>query len=97
MDYSAPFDTYLRETPDFNGADFRAETQLLLQRQTALDQLLRGQISESDYLDVINDQGLSPDAYIDMACDNVEHVIATGQQASPDDVRLFLPDYLCRG
>lgn len=93
----APFDTYFREHEDHNPADSRAECEALFQRQQFVEAMLAGTIPVDDLLELLFEQDIDPNQYIDAAIDNIDYVIDNAIEIDPDEVKLILPLSLCPG
>lgn len=58
-------DFYMEENPDFNPSDDRQATQRLFDRQTALNRWTSGEITEDEFLQLIEGLQVSPDKYVE--------------------------------
>jgi hypothetical protein len=76
MEAETPFLTYFRDEPDHNAADSLEECRRLFQRQEAIEKCLRGEVPAEYVLDLLAQQGVSPDAYVDCVESNVSFVLA---------------------
>lgn len=78
MHYLTPLSTDFRDDPDFNESDRAIEFESLRVRQRAIDDLLQGQISPADLLDLLEYQEIDPVEYMDAATEAIETVINQG-------------------
>lgn len=77
LDLYTPFDTYLIEQPDFNQSDVMNEIEALFFRQRVIEGLVEGTLDAEFVLDVLAEQGISPDAYVESVQENVDLIICT--------------------
>jgi hypothetical protein len=70
-----PFFTLPIIDPDFNSQDQLSEFDKLFSRQIAIQSCVDGDLSAEDLLDLLEDQGVDPNLYVDSVIDNVEFVI----------------------
>lgn len=66
-----PFNTFLIELPDFSSTDAEAEVDALFARQKMIQKLLDGQEDAETLLDLLAQQGVSPDDYVETVLDNL--------------------------
>lgn len=78
MFYLTPLSTNFRDDPDFNESDRAKEFELLATRQGAIDDLLQGNISPVDLLDLLEYQEIDPTEYMEAATEAIEAVINQG-------------------
>ncbi|MEM6353590.1 MAG: hypothetical protein AAF766_22800 [Cyanobacteria bacterium P01_D01_bin.14] len=83
--------TWYREHPDYSGQDARKETQLLYERQGAIEDLLEGKVQADEVLDRLDQQGIDAAAYADRVCEQVEAIIDGGIVYLTNDAGLLLP------
>jgi hypothetical protein len=79
MLYLAPLSTNFRENPDFNESDRSREFELLAVRQGAIEEVLRGELSPGDLLDLLESQEIDPLDYMEAATEAIESVINRGE------------------
>lgn len=94
LDALDPFLTYFREHPDYNRDDSRQEAIALDRRQAAIEGWLRGELPEEAVLETLLDQGISPDAYINVVEDNINYVIDAGIRFGSNDAGILLPAHM---
>lgn len=90
IDALDPLLTFYREHPDFNASDAQQETRQLVQRQDAIERMLRGEEAPEFVLDLLEHQGVDPLAYVDVAVDNIDWVLSQGLQPDPETARAVL-------
>jgi hypothetical protein len=78
MFYIDPLSTNFRDEPDFNESDRAREFELLAVRQRAIEEILRGELSPSDLLEILESQEIDPTEYMDAATGAIEFVLNQG-------------------
>ena len=73
-----PFQTYFIENPDYNESDIQNEFNALVIRQRAINDLLEGKLSPEEVLDLLNDQKIDVDEYVNCVEHNVSFIIQNG-------------------
>lgn len=67
-----PLLTVFVDHPDYGASDARAEADRLCQRQRAIAGLLDYTTAIEDCLDLLSDQGIEPNSWIDAVVENIE-------------------------
>jgi CO dehydrogenase/acetyl-CoA synthase gamma subunit (corrinoid Fe-S protein) len=75
MDALIPFLTVFTPSPDMSMADLEAEITRLNTRNRAIDALLQGQLEAEAVFDLLADDGIEPDEWIEVSLDNCELVV----------------------
>jgi hypothetical protein len=78
MLYIDPLSTNFRDDPDFNASDRANEIELLAVRQRAIDEVLRGELSPANLLELLESQEVDPVEYMEAATEAIEFVINQG-------------------
>lgn len=68
-----PFLTYYRQDVDYSVADAAHEFNLMVQRNEAIDAFLTGHQDVDYMLDVLNDQGIEPEEYLEAVESEIEY------------------------
>lgn len=74
--YIAPFLTYYRENPDYNSSDSSNEFELMMLRNSAIEDLLAGYQTEDYLFDLLAEQGIEPNAYIEAVESEISYLMA---------------------
>ena len=91
MDVIDPFLTFYRFHPDHNVQDERKETELLYQRQGAIEDMLEGREHVDVVLDMLEEQGIDAAAYADAVHDQVTAIVDSGIVYLTNESGLLLP------
>ena len=91
IDMMDPFLTFSRDDPDFNESDSLQESRALAERQGVIQDYLQGKTEADHVLDTLNDQGISPDEFVEVVKDNVQYVIDGGVVFESNDAGILLP------
>lgn len=91
VDLIDPFLTFYRAHPDHNDQDARAETQLLFERQGAIEDFIEGKAQADEVLDRLEEQGIDAAAYVDSVCEQVEAIIDGGIIYVTNESGLLIP------
>lgn len=92
MDLIDPFLTFYRDHPDHDDQDGRNETQLLFERQGAIEDLIEGKAQPDEVLDRLEEQGIDAAAYVDDVCQQIEAIIDNGIIYVTNESGLLLPE-----
>lgn len=71
-----PFLTYFREDPDYNCSDVENEINLMIVRNNAIEDYLEGNQSEDYLFDLLTEQGIEPNMYIEAVEDEIIYLTA---------------------
>lgn len=91
IDVFDPFITVFGEHPDYDASDERREAEQLLQRQGAIEAVLKGEEHEDVLLDMLQEQGVSADRYLAAVEENIQYVIDNGLIFTSNDAGILLP------
>jgi hypothetical protein len=75
MDLLLPFSTVHRHEADFNPHDSLRESEQLIERQQLIQEVVFGDALADDLLDLLEFQGIDPEAYVTCVEANVEQVM----------------------
>lgn len=68
----------------------QVETQLMIQRNQAIEACFHGQMSADDLLDLLEFQGIDPDLYVEYTIDNLNYTIKHQIEIEGLDPAIFL-------
>jgi len=80
MHYLEPLSTVARFQAGMSRNERLTEADMLIARQHAIGQVLRGELDADTLLDVVEDQGIDPAAYAEQAIENIGWAIMSGAQ-----------------
>jgi hypothetical protein len=66
----APFCTWFTPSPEMSASDIQKEITRLYRRQKALDALAYGELDEDQWWDLLAEDGIEPDAWIQTSAEN---------------------------
>lgn len=78
MHYLDPLSTVARFQAGMSQGERLTEVDMLLARQAAIGQVLRGELDADTLLDMVEHQGMDPAAYAEQAIENIGWAIASG-------------------